>query len=135
MKVNNYLIKANGKEYFLNYSISAFMMLERTTGIKMLELLKSVEEANKENKQNVSFNTLFYLLKAGLDRGMNKNHSDFEVYDFQQDLEIELGIEKAYDKILNIIDKSLNSEKAKRQEEYLRKNTRNNYKSKSNKKK
>jgi len=132
MKVNNYLIKANGKEYFLNYSISAFMMLERTTGIKMIELLKSAEEAQKDN---VSFDTLFYLLKAGLDRGMNKNHSDFEIYDFQQDLEIEYGIEKAYDKILNIIDKSLNSEKAKRQEEYMRKNNRNNYRGKSNKKK
>jgi hypothetical protein len=131
MKVNNYLIKANGKEYFLNYSISAFMMLERTTGVKMIELLKSAEEAKQDE---VSFDTLFYLLKAGLDRGMNKNHSDFEIYDFQQDLEIEYGIEKAYDKILNIIDKSLNSEKAKRQEEYVRKNNRNSYKGKSKKK-
>lgn len=131
MKVNNYLIKANGKEYFLNYSISAFMMLERTTGVKMIELLKSAEEAQKDE---VSFDTLFYLLKAGLDRGMNKNHSDFEVYDFQQDLEIEYGIEKAYDKILSIIDKSLNSEKAKKQEEYIKRNNRNNYKGKSKKK-
>jgi hypothetical protein len=131
MKVNNYLIKANGKEYFLNYSISAFMMLERTTGVKMIELLKSAEEAKQDE---VSFDTLFYLLKAGLDRGMNKNHSDFEIYDFQQDLETEYGIEKAYDKILNIIDKSLNSEKAKRQEEYVRKNNRNSYKGKSKKK-
>ena len=131
MKVNNYLIKANGKEYFLNYSISAFMMLERTSGVKMIELLKSAEEAQKDE---VSFDTLFYLLKAGLDRGMNKNHSDFEIYDFQQDLEIEYGIEKAYDKILNIIDKSLNSEKAKRQEEYVRRNNRNSYKGKSKKK-
>lgn len=135
MKVNNYLIKANGKEYFLNYSLSAFMMLERTTGIKMIELLKSVEEAQEAGEEGISFDTLFYLLKAGLDRGMNKDHSDFEIYDFQQDLEIEFGIEKAYDKILNIIDKCLNSEKAKRQEEYLRKNTRNNHKGKNYKKK
>ena len=113
MKVSNYVIKANGKEYFLNYSMSAFMLLERNTGIKMFELLKELEE-----KDSPSLNTMFYLLKAGIDRGMGKNHSDIEVLDFQQDLELEFGVDKAYDKILNIIEKSLNSEKAKRQEKY-----------------
>ena len=132
MKVNNYLIKANGKEYFLNYSISAFMMLERTCGVKMIELLKDVEQAQNNE---VSFDTLFYLLKAGLDRGMNKNHSDFEIYDFQQDLEIEFGIEKAYDKVLAIIEKSLNSEKSKKQQEYINNNRKNSYNKGKSKKK
>lgn len=132
MKVNNYLIKANGKEYFLNYSISAFMMLERTCGVKMIELLKDVEQAQNNE---VSFDTLFYLLKAGLDRGMNKNHSDFEIYDFQQDLELEFGIEKAYDKVLAIIEKSLNSEKSKKQQEYINNNRKTSYNKGKSKKK
>ncbi|MCI7208513.1 MAG: hypothetical protein MSA15_21280 [Clostridium sp.] len=135
MKVNNYLIKANGKEYFLNYSISAFMMLERTCGVKMIEILKNIEQAQENGSEGVSFETLFYLLKAGLDRGMNKNHSDFEIYDFQQDLELEFGIEKAYDKVLSIIDKSLNSEKAKRQQEYINNNRKNSYNKGKSKKK
>ena len=62
MKVNNYLIKANGKEYFLNYSISAFMMLERTCGVKMIEILKNIEQAQENGVDcSVGWETLANL--------------------------------------------------------------------------
>lgn len=114
--LSNTLIRANGNEYFVNYKMSAFMMLERNHGITIDMIMKDMESLEKSNE--VKLSSLFYLLKAGLDRAYNTNHSDAEVYDFQDDLIEEYGMEEAMIKIMKIVEKSLVSEKQKRQQEH-----------------
>lgn len=115
--LNNVLIKANGKNYYVNYKMSAFMMLERNHNITIDKIIGDMEEA--KDKKSIKLESLFYILKAGLDRAYNTNHSDEEVYAFQDDLVDEYGLEEAIMKIMKIVEKSLVSEKQKRQQEHF----------------
>lgn len=115
--LNNILIVANGKEYYVNYKMSAFMMLERKHGITIDKIMKDIEDMEKTKEVRLS--SLFYILKAGLDRAYNIDHSDEEVYNFQDDLIDEFGMEGAFIKIMKLVEKSLVSEKQKRQQEHF----------------
>ena len=95
----------------------AFMMLERNHGITIDKIMKDMEDMEKSKEMRLE--GLFYILKAGLDRAYNTNHSDAEVYDFQDDLIDEYGMEEAITKIMKIVEKSLVSEKQKRQQEHF----------------
>ena len=117
MNLNNTLIVANGKEYYVNYKMSAFMMLERNHGISIDKIMKDME--NMEKSKEIKLDGLFYIIKAGLDRAYNINHTDAEVYDFQDDLIDEYGIEEAMTRVMKIVEKSLVSEKQKRQQEHF----------------
>ena len=117
MNLNNTLIVANGKEYYVNYKMSAFMMLERNHGITIDKIMKDME--NMEKSKEIKLDGLFYIIKAGLDRAYNTNHTDAEVYDFQDDLIEEFGLEGAMNHIMKIVEKSLVSEKQKRQQEHF----------------
>lgn len=115
----NTLIKANGNEYYVNFNMSAFMMLEKTTGITIDSIIKDLEDMEK--KEEFRTEIFFHILKAGLDRANNTNHSDFEIYDFQDDLQAEFGFEGGMMKIMDIVSKSLVSEKqAKQQENFVK---------------
>lgn len=111
----NTLIRANGKDYYVNYNMSAFTMLERTTGITVDDIMKDLNEM--EEKETFKAETFFHILKAGLDRAYNTNHSDFEVFDFQDDLQAEFGFEKGMLEIMKIVGNSLVSEKQARYQE------------------
>ena len=117
MNLNNTLIVANGKEYYVNYKMSAFMMLERNHGITIDKIMKDMEDMEKSKE--IKLDGLFYIIKAGLDRAYNINHTDAEVYDFQDDLIEEFGLEGAMNHIMKIVEKSLVSEKQKRQQEHF----------------
>lgn len=117
MNLNNTLIVANGKEYYVNYKMSAFMMLERNHSVTIDMIMSNLEDMEKSKE--IKLESLFYILKAGLDRAYNTNHSDAEIYDFQDDLIDEYGMEGAMTKIMKIVEKSLVSEKQKRQQEHF----------------
>ena len=132
--LNNTLIKANGKEYFVNYNMSAFMMLERNHGITIDKIMQDIE--GMENSKEIKLDSLFYILKCGLDRAYNTNHDDEEVFNFMDDLIDEYGMEEAMVKIMKIVEKSLVSEKQKRQQEHFIKAGNNKpYKGANNKQK
>ena len=79
--------------------------------------MKDIEDMEKTKEVRLS--SLFYILKAGLDRAYNIDHSDEEVYNFQDDLIDEFGMEGAFIKIMKLVEKSLVSEKQKRQQEHF----------------
>ena len=133
MNLSNTLIVANGKEYYVNYKMSAFMMLERNHGITIDKIMSNLEDMEKSKE--IKLESLFYILKAGLDRAYNTNHSDAEIYDFQDDLIDEYGMEGAMTKIMNVVEKSLVSEKQKRQQEhFIKAGNKKHYKNSKQKK-
>lgn len=113
----NTVIKANGKTYYLNFGMSAFINLEVSSGVKIEDILEQVDEA-KEG-ENKSLATLYWLIKAGLDRATLKDCDKGEIFDFMDDLEIEYGIEGAVDILVKAMEKSMFSEKAKAQQEHF----------------
>ena len=134
MNLNNTLIVANGKEYYVNYKMSAFMMLERNHGITIDKIMRDMEDMEKSKE--IKLGGLFYILKAGLDRAYNTNHSDAEVYDFQDDLIDEYGMEEAMMKVMKIVEKSLVSERQKRQQEhFIKAGNKKPYKNNNNRQK
>lgn len=129
----NTLVKANNKKYFFNFSMSAIMKLEKEEGVTFEEMMGDV--ASVKEGQVKSLAPLFWIIKAGLDRGMRKTHTDDEIYDFMDDLQIEYGFEKSIEVMTEIIEKSMNSENAKRQQEYYMKTQANKPQQKNFKKK
>lgn len=124
-------IRANGNEYWFSFRTSAFMKLQKEYGISIMELMN----ASEDEEGSADFLSLFYLLKAGLERGQRESLSDEEIYDIQDDLEIEFGIEGAMQKVMEIATKSMESAKAKRQNDlYMKKNANNKGKGYSKKK-
>lgn len=111
----NTVIRANEKNYYLNFGMSAFINLEINSGINIETLLNTVEEV-KGGEKNLA--SLYWLIKAGMDRATMKNTSQEEILDFLDDLEIQYGIEGAVDVLVKAVDKSMTSEKAKAQQEY-----------------
>lgn len=129
----NTLVIANGKKYFFNFSMSAIMKLEREAGVTFEEMMGDVESV--KNGEIKSLAPLFWIIKAGLDRGMRKNNTDDDVYDFMDDLQIEHGFEKSIDVMSEIIEKAMTSESAKKQQEFYikqqaNKPNKNNFKKK-----
>lgn len=113
----NTVIKANEKTYYLNFGMSAFINLEVTNGIKIEDILEQVDEAKAS--ENKSLATLYWLMKAGLDRATLKDNDKGEIFDFMDDLEIEYGVEGAVDILVKAMEKSMFSEKAKAQQEHF----------------
>ena len=52
--LNNVLIRANGKEYYVNYKMSAFMMLERNHGITIDKIMQDMEDLALRQKAFLS---------------------------------------------------------------------------------
>lgn len=127
----NSVIKANGKTYFLNFGMSAFINLEISSGVNIQDILSSVDEA----KENQNLATLYWLIKAGLDRATLKNNDKGKIFDFMDDLEIEYGPEEAVEVLVKALDKSMYSEKAKAQQDFHFKNKANGKKKGNAKKK
>lgn len=113
----NTVIKANGKTYYLNFGMSAFINLEVSCGVKIEDILEQVDEAKAG--ENKSLATLYWLIKAGLDRATLKDNDKGEIFDFMDDLEVEYGIEGAVDILVKAMEKSMFSEKAKAQQEHF----------------
>ena len=113
----NTVIKANGKTYYLNFGMSAFINLEVSCGVKIEDILEQVDEA--KTGENKSLDTLYWLIKAGLDRATLKDNDKGEIFDFMDDLEVEYGIEGAVDILVKAMEKSMFSEKAKAQQEHF----------------
>ena len=113
----NTVIKANGKTYYLNFGMSAFINLEINSGIKIEDILEQVDDAKAS--QNKSLATLFWLIKAGLDRATLKDNDNGAIFDFMDDLVIEYGIEEAENVLVKAMEKSMFSEKAKAQQEHF----------------
>lgn len=129
----NTLVKANNKKYFFNFSMSAIMKLEKEEGITFQEMMGDIE--SMKDGQTKSLAPLFWIIKAGLDRGMRKTHTDDEVYDFMDDLQMEHGFEKSIEVMSNIIEKAISSENVKKQQEYYMKTQANKPQQKNFKKK
>ena len=82
----NTVIKANGKTYYLNFGMSAFINLEVSSGVKIEDILEQVDEA--KGSENKSLATLYWLIKAGLDRATLKDCDKGEIFDFMDDLNL-----------------------------------------------
>lgn len=129
----NTVIKANGKTYFLNFAMSAFINLEVTCGVSIEEILSAVDEA--KDGQAKSLATLYWLIKAGLDRATLKDNDKGKIFDFMDDLEIEYGMEEAINILVKAMEKSMFSEKAKAQQEHYLKSKASKQHNKNRKKK
>ena len=113
----NTVIKANGKTYFLNFGMSAFINLEITSGIRIEDILEQVDEAKASETKSLA--TLYWLIKAGLDRATLKDNDKGAIFDFMDDLEVEYGMEESVNILVKAMEKSMFSEKAKAQQEHF----------------